>query len=104
MFEIMQFVLWILIGYGITQIIVDSTLFTRPRDWASKNLGAIGLLFNCFLCTSVWVFAVLSIILPYSPAQWHWLSTNVWINPFLDAMIGSTAVWFLNIIEHRLSR
>lgn len=47
---LLQLFVTIIIVYNVTQILVESTLFSFFR-----RLPVIKYLFNCFLCTSVWV-------------------------------------------------
>lgn len=63
-----KFILWVLIIYGITQIIVESELFEGFRQKVYKWSPPIGTLVHCMLCTSVWVSFIVSMIL-WSPTK-----------------------------------
>lgn len=95
---------WSLAVYGITQIITEATIFEWLRDGLSNSDNGIvnffGKLVSCFLCCSVWVSFALSFL--YSPSFELWPNVNYgsW---FIDGMIGSTIVWFLHVLENRLS-
>lgn len=63
-----KFVLWIFVIYGITQIIVDSELFSNIRTVLGMWNTRLGKLVNCMLCTSVWVAFAVSYML-WSPSE-----------------------------------
>ena len=119
---VFKLIIWGCISYGITQIITESTLFSPLRGLLSTYSLTkwLGELISCVLCTSVWISAGLSIFV-VSPSMMAWpqLSEPVYCNilfmdamfdytilrgAFLDAMLGSTIVWFMHCIEGKLIR
>lgn len=101
--NLLMLLLWLASIYGITQIIVDASIFEPVRNFFLSRKGFLnwfGSLVDCFLCTSVWVSAFASLTL-YSPTihvfgECEYLFMNV----FFDAMIGSALVWFMRIWEN----
>lgn len=102
-----QLLIWILVSYGMTNILVYGKIFNSQRDWIrkqsdSKNIfqssifGFIAELISCVLCTSTWVGFFLSLTL-MSPALVY-LDTNVYYSIFIDGMLSAGAVWAINSI------
>lgn len=65
---ILKFILWAATAYGITQIIVDSTIFEKIRRRVMLRSPFFGSLIHCMLCTGVWVSFILSTFL-WSPSE-----------------------------------
>lgn len=109
--------IWCLIIYGITQIIVEASIFSWLRNALLKRKNPVdsffGKLISCFLCASVWISFILSATL-YSPTEELWphlasldilsISVGGVVTTFLDGMLGSSIVWFLYCIESKLTR
>jgi hypothetical protein len=92
---------WLLIGYGMTETITNSSLFAPVRK--AIRIRFLSRLITCFFCTSVWVMGFLSAIL-YGPS--HFIFEYTGHHPaifiFTDAMLGSTLLYFLLLIEQKL--
>ena len=127
-----KFLTWLFIVYGVTQIVVESTLFTRFRNVVLKLSSFWGNVVMCVLCTSVWVGFIMSMGV-WSPAKIMFAADlvptalgdpgtyeNAWakvlgwivyaflliknkiVFVFLDGMIAATGAWFMHVIEQRL--
>lgn len=98
----MEIIYWSLAIYSITQIITESYLFKPFRDmWI--DIPLVHKFVNCFLCTSVWTAMVSSWLL-YSPYIEIFNGDTFIINRmFWDGMFGSGVVWFMHLIENKLS-
>ena len=129
-------IVWTLIAYGITQIIVESMMFDGFRIWIAKRSPRLGNMIRCMLCTGVWICFFLSVILwspiksifindivdankvfmmqlmieKYSPNSIIQIimlkayTTIAWFKfVFFDGMAGGTLIWFMYVIERRLS-
>jgi len=100
MFLLSQIIVWLIIVYGITQIIVDSTLFEGIKNFLSvlPIVKIISQLMNCFLCASVWVSFLVSYFV--------WSPTNTFFSFeyqfFLDGMFGSCVLWFIRAVENKM--
>ena len=103
----MEILIWILIAYGMSNIIVYGSIFQTPRDYI-KAIGYtegfplrgvfkfISDLVSCMMCTSTWVGFFLSLTF-FSPTA-NLFGTNEWYSIFLDGMIASGSVWAINSI------
>ena len=75
--------LWCLVVFGITNIVVVSNLFERFR----KLVYPVTTVFHCPMCLGFWVGGVLSYI-------WRSPTGNI----FFDAILGSVASWMLYLL------
>ena len=78
----MEFIIWIIAAYGMSQIVVFGSIFNKPRKWITKHSTFFGDLLECMMCTSTWVGLI---TIPY---------TNI----FFDGMVASGGVWTINAI------
>lgn len=99
--------LWVLIGYGITNIVVFGKIFENFRsffvDWGNsqdlpfrRGFKFIGDLISCPMCFGFWCGAFLSIII-YSPVHVYY-DMNKFMSWFFDGTILSGAVWVIYVI------
>lgn len=84
----------VLVLYNITQIIVESILFSKVR-----KIKILNLLLSCFLCTSVWISFILSFFL-FNYAEYLGYNRFSW---FFNGMFFSSIAWFLHLIEGKLT-
>jgi hypothetical protein len=98
---------WILIAYGMTNILVYGSIFNKQRNFIHKwgdnennifyGLGNfISGLISCIMCTSTWVGFFLSLVF-FSPTQ-ELFDTNEILSIFFDGMLASGSVWAVNAI------
>lgn len=98
---------WILIAYGMTNILVYGSIFNKQRNfihrWGGDEINAfyglgkfISGLISCVMCTSTWVGFFLSLIF-FSPVK-ELFDTNEFLSIFFDGMLASGSVWALNAI------
>jgi len=103
----MILLIWLLIAYGQTNIMVYGSIFNNTRDtihkWASKNyapfqgLGKfISALISCMMCMSTWVGFFLSLAF-YSPSH-ELVGSDGIMSIFFDGMLASGFVWAINSI------
>jgi hypothetical protein len=97
---------YMLLAYGITNIVVYGSIFEPLRVWFAKNISFIGDLISCPLCFSTWVGFALSALLlmtgnPTPIAMYFGL--NVWVTVFLDGCLTSGVVWLLFKLEDFLT-
>lgn len=103
----MEILIWILIAYGMSNILVYGSIFDTQRNYL-KVLGYtegvplkgvfkfISDLISCMMCTSTWVGFFLSLTF-FSPIQ-NMFGINQWYSIFLDGMLASGSVWMINSI------
>jgi hypothetical protein len=109
----MKIIIWILICYGLMNIIVFSQLFEPLRNYINK-LGYKWKIFNllyelitCPMCISVWIGFIFGLVL-YSPSH-LFLDINTYYSWFLDGLLASGSVWIINTIvefleENRINK
>jgi len=110
---------FILVCYGISNIIVFGSLFDGMRKFLDKvNPNGFGALFGCMMCTSFWVGGLVSLI--YSPSVEILLAEDIrlanmcgfnlnfvvigFFGTFLDACFTSGTVWIVHNFEEMLER
>lgn len=110
---IINFVIWIIICYGLMNIIVFSELFEPLRNYIDR-LGCKWKFFNfihelitCPMCISVWIGFLFGVAL-YSPSH-IFLNVNTYYSWFLDGLLASGGVWIINSIvefleENRINK
>lgn len=89
-------ILWILVSYGMTSILVWGSIFEKTRQLIIKKSKFFGDLISCVLCTSTWVGFFLSITLGSLSNTYF---NSIWIlDIFYDGMISAGSVWAINAI------
>jgi hypothetical protein len=102
-----QLVLWMIMSYGLSNIVVYGSIFNAPRNYIflqsgnDKNImrGFFGFLkgmISCMMCFGFHCGYFLSILV-YSPVH-EILYVNPWASWFFDGMLSSGAVWAINSI------
>jgi len=116
MIEFLQFILTIGVVYQVTSLISESSfpLFKWLRDVGqfvykpeydskfrerSKYLGWIGDFFGCFLCVSVWIGFIGSVVL-FDIGNFLGYESVSWA---ISGLFYSFIVWFIHLIEGKLS-
>lgn len=103
----MNTLLWILMAYGMSNILVYGSIFNGPREFINKwgsdeyapfqGVGEfISDMLKCMMCTSTWVGFFMGIVL-HSPTQTLFNSPQ-WYSWFFDGMLASGGVWAINSI------
>jgi hypothetical protein len=93
----MNLVIWAMVAYGMTNILVYGSIFNGLRDaihkWGNNELAPFNFLgqflsglISCVLCTSTWVGFFLS------------LGLNKILSVFFDGMLSAGFVWAINSI------
>ena len=103
----MNILIWLLIAYGMSNILVYGSIFNGLRDffkkWGSNQyapLNGLGQfisdLLGCMMCTSTWVGFFLSLTF-YSPSM-ELMNFNPYFSWFFDGCLASGAVWGINAL------
>ena len=93
---------WIILAYGLSQILVYGSIFDTQRQWIhawaelSPILKFVSGLISCMMCTSTWVGFFMSLVL-FSPTN-YCFDANVVSSTFFDGMLASGSVWAVNAI------
>jgi hypothetical protein len=97
-----------LVGYGMTTILVYGSIFNGLRNFihlAGSDSGFsltrpvfkfISDLIQCMLCTGTWVGFFLSLTF-FSPTH-NFIGLNEYISVFFDGMFSAGSVWAINAI------
>ena len=103
----MNLVIWAMVAYGMTTILVYGSIFNGLRNfihkWGDslyapfKSLGKfLSDLIKCPLCTSTWVGFFLSIA--YFSPNVEIIGLNKFLSVFFDGMLSAGFVWGINSI------
>ncbi len=88
--------LWIMIGYGMTSILVWGSIFESTRVFIKKHSKFFGDLISCTLCTATWVGFFLSILLGGLTNYFYEIPWYICL--FTDGMFTAGSVWMVNAI------
>ena len=99
--------LWMIMCYGISNILVFGSIFNGPRNKINQWAADVDSIFQdfwiflsdmlkCMMCTPTWVGFFVGIFL-YSPVN-HFLDVSIWVSWFFDGMFASGSVWAINSI------
>ena len=102
-----QLLLWMIMAYGISNILVYGSIFNGPRNFINRwgvnphaplqGFGEfLSNMLSCMMCCSVWVGFFYGIFL-YSPVH-EMLNVNKYYSWFFDGMLASGSVWAINAI------
>ena len=103
----MNLLIFILIAYGMSNIVVHGKVFNTPRTWLSDRSKFLDGLLHCMMCFGAWSGFILSIIffsptLEYGPENIITKFNFFNIHPvaiFLDGLFSSGIVWLLHTIQ-----
>jgi hypothetical protein len=99
--------IFILVCYGICNILIYGSIFDGFRNLLSKlGTGGYSLfkLFTCFLCLSVWIGFAMTLILNYfgypnlTPIGSLGIN-NIYLMTFLNGMLSSGGVWIVHTLQ-----
>ncbi len=104
---ITQLFLWMVMTYGMSNILVYGSIFNGPRNainrWASNEFTPFNGLWvflsdmlKCMMCTPTWLGFFFGIFL-YSPVH-NILGVSPFVSWFFDGMLASGSVWAINSI------
>jgi hypothetical protein len=106
----MEIVLFLLVSYGISNIVVYGSIFEGMRNFFNKyNPSFLGTLFSCMICFPTWVGFILSYgltlygythLTPFGSIGLEVL----WLRVFLDGCLSSGVVWFIHTAQEHLEQ
>ena len=102
-----QLIIWAVVAYGMTNILVYGSIFNGLRDkihnWGNNELLPFDFLgkflsglISCVLCTSTLVGFFLSLL--YFSPSYDIIGTNKILSVFFDGMLSAGFVWAINAI------
>ncbi len=62
-----DFLFFILSGVGLTNLIVNATIFDLIRNYFSEKSSFLNYLLTCMMCSGFWVGALISLFLGINP-------------------------------------
>ena len=103
----MNLVIWAMVAYGMTNILVYGSIFGGLRqsihNWGNNPLAPFNFLgqflsglISCVLCTSTWVGFFLSLV--YFSPNVELIGLNKILSVFFDGMLSAGFVWAINAI------
>jgi len=112
----MKLALFILIAYGISNIIIFGSIFKKWRDfWEEVSPKFWGMMFGCMICLPTWIGFFGSALI-WSPSEAYGIVTeginffNIFTIPkglisvFLDGCLTSGAVWLVHSFQEAIER
>jgi len=104
----MNTILFILIAYGFSNIVVYGSIFEKLREFFKRiNPGFLGDLFSCMMCFPTWVGFFLSLFF-FSPTEYYGLGDmvvpSVFTYVFFDGMLASGTVWLIHTFQEMCER
>lgn len=102
-----QLILWMIMSYGISNILVYGSIFNGPRNKINELASFESSFFSpfwiflsdmlkCMMCTPTWVGFFFGIFL-YSPVH-EILEVTRLTSWFFDGMLASGSVWAINSV------
>jgi hypothetical protein len=112
----MKLLIFMLIAYGISNILVFGSIFEKWRTfWSNVNPGFFGMLFTCMICLPTYA-GFLGSWLIYSPSIDYGIVTEslsvfgLFVIPktliaiFIDGCMTSGVVWLIHSFQEALER
>jgi hypothetical protein len=105
----MNTLLFILIAYSFSNIVVYGSIFAGLREFLNKvNPSFFGTLFSCMICFPTWVGFLLSLIF-FSPTLHYGLEDFYFIpkeflSVFFDGLLASGTTWFIHTYQEMAER
>jgi hypothetical protein len=106
----MGLLIFILLNYGMSNIIVYGSIFNGFREfWKSVSPNFFGKLFSCMMCTPFWTGSLLSItfqLMGYndlSPSTSYGVN-NLFLSIFFDGVLASGTTWLLHTFQEMMER
>jgi ABC-type polysaccharide/polyol phosphate export permease len=101
-------IIYSLLAYGITNIMVFGSIFKEWRDfWEYFSPNFFGKLFGCPMCLSTWVGFFLSILFhnlgSTTPMLEYGMEFGFW-SVLFDGVFTSGVVWLLHTIQEAFER
>lgn len=104
----MNTLLFILLSYGITNILLFGSIFSGWRNfWLKHSPTFFGKLFTCPMCLSTWVGFILSYFFSYLNYETPFTTYGIdilYLKIFLDGCFTSGCVWLIHNFEEAFER
>lgn len=104
----MELILFILLNYGISNIVVFGSIFNGFREyWDRVNPSFFGTLFSCMICFPFWSGVMVSTLFHVtgfsvmSPFFSNGLEV-LYLSIFFDACLSSGTTWLIHTLQESL--
>lgn len=94
----MKIIIWAMIAYGMSTILVYGKIFDKPRAIIVEKSKFFGDLISCMLCTSTWVGFFMSITLGPLSNEITTTQLPIYAYVFFDGLFTAGIVWMINSI------
>ena len=88
-----KLIVWMVLAYGMSTIIVYGHIFDKPRNWVINHSSFWGDFMTCMLCVPTWVGFFLSFALG-GLTNGYFDTSNFTF--FFDGMFTAGSVWAIN--------
>lgn len=95
-------ILFYLVCYGLTTIIVQSKIFKPIREYFKNRVPFLYSLLNCMMCTSFWVGLFVVILLGFSPVLLYLVADVYRVGLFVvffDSCSVVGVTWLIHTIQ-----
>jgi hypothetical protein len=110
----MNTLLFILIAYGFSNIVVYGSIFSGLRNFSNNfSPNFFGKLFSCMMCLPTWIGFLLSVTF-FSPTLHYGINDfevfNLFVIPkgvlsiFFDGVLASGTTWLLHTFQEMMER
>jgi len=104
----MNTLLFILVTYGFSNIVVYGSIFKGMRNFLKKvSPNFWGELVSCMICFPTWVGFFLSLFF-FSPTEYYGLGDvvvpSVFTSVFFDGILASGTVWLIHTFQEMCER
>jgi len=100
----MKVLLILMIAYGISNIMVFSSIFKKWRElWLSWSPNFFGELFTCMICLPFWIGIILSLMI-FSISGVYLGVSSIYLSAFLDGCLTSGGVWLIHSVQEKLEK
>ena len=99
--------IYILLTYGFTNIVVYGSIFEKPRTWLKSKAKWIEDLLTCMMCSSFWVGAILGWFVKNPVNEIINFEDELWFIPITALLYGvftSGSVWLIHTIQEYFER
>lgn len=96
-----KLIAWLIIAYGLTNIVVFGKIFKSTRDWFQSKTKYVVMnyiygMITCAMCFSFWAGIFLSFLLNSQSEELFVNTHNLYW--FFDGLLSSGGVWLINSI------
>ncbi len=91
----MELIIFILATYGLTNIIVNESVFRKQIEWIKSKNEFLNNVLGCTTCTAFWIGMVVFLLVPLT------ISGVLWLDVILAGIIASGSINLLELIKIR---